>query len=160
MVVENSKQQLYRPCVGMMLVNSENCVFVANRIDIKGIHWQMPQGGIEKHETPFEAALRELDEEIGTNKVELIAECSDWLTYDFPSHIAKRVWKGKFRGQIQKWFAFRFLGTDHDINLETDHPEFSDWRWIEINQLLTSVVPFKKDTYKEVIRVFQPQLIA
>lgn len=149
----------YRPCVGMMLINRHKRVFVAKRIDTQDSHWQMPQGGIEDGETPVEAAFRELNEEIGTNSVELIAECPDWFSYDLPCHISEKVWQGRYRGQKQKWFAFRFLGIDSEINIRTRNPEFSDWRWAEAQQLQKLIIPFKKDVYERVIRIFQPLLV-
>src|SRR5271163_2927794 len=114
----------YRPGVGIMLLNHDNRVFVAKRIDTLSEAWQMPQGGIDDGETPLEAAVRELKEETGTDKATLIKESRDWLTYDLPDHLIPIIWNGKFRGQRQKWFAMRFTGKDSDINIETDHPEF------------------------------------
>ena len=160
-MMENKKNdpRPYRPCVGMMLINSDKHVFVAKRIDTQGSHWQMPQGGIEDGETPVEAAFRELNEEIGTNNLELIAECPDWFSYDLPFNLSKTVWQGRYRGQKQKWCAFRFLGIDSDIDIQTRSPEFSDWRWAEAQQLPDLIVPFKKDVYERVIRIFQPLLV-
>ena len=154
-----SDHRPYRPCVGMMLINRHKRVFAGKRIDTQGSHWQMPQGGIEDGETPVEAAFRELNEEIGTNNVELIAQCPDWFSYDLPYHISKKVWQGRYRGQKQKWYAFRFLGIDSDINIQTSSPEFSDWRWAETQQLQKLIIPFKKDVYERVIRIFQPLLV-
>ena len=148
----------YRPCVGIMLLNRQNEVFVANRIDMPGKHWQMPEGGIDEGEEPTEAAFRELAEEIGTNNAELLAECPEWFAYDLPHRLSQQAWQGRYRGQTQKWFALRFLGEDSDIDLETDHPEFSDWRWVNVDELLTLIVPFKKDVYEQVIEVFRPLL--
>ena len=119
----------YRPCVGIMLINDHGLVFVAQRIDQVVEAWQMPQGGVEQDETPRQAALRELEEEIGTNRAEIIAETEDWIPYDLPRELADKVWRGRFRGQTQKWFAMRFLGTDGDINLATAEPEFDAWKW-------------------------------
>jgi putative (di)nucleoside polyphosphate hydrolase len=143
----------YRPCVGVMLLNSDNRVFVAERIDTPGA-WQMPQGGIDKGETPLAAARRELEEETGTDRAELIAESRHWLSYDLPADLSGRLWRGKYRGQTQKWFAFRFLGTDEDIDLVAHHPEFARWRWAEMQDLPRLIVPFKRRVYEQVVEEF------
>jgi putative (di)nucleoside polyphosphate hydrolase len=148
----------YRPCVGIMLVNRQNQILVAKRINFTGNHWQMPQGGIDGNETPQAAAFREMKEEIGTNHAELLAECPDWHAYDLPSKLSQDIWNGRYRGQTQKWFAFRFLGQDSDINLDTEEPEFCAWRWANAEDLLDLIVPFKRDVYEKVIEVFQPIL--
>ena len=148
----------YRPCVGIMLLNAENRVFVAKRIDARADNpkaWQMPQGGIDKGEEAAAAALRELHEEIGTDKAEVIAESRDWLRYDFPPQLIEKVRGGRYRGQEQKWFAMRFLGEDADIDLETDHPEFSEWRWEQFERLPELTISFKRDTYEAVLREFR-----
>jgi putative (di)nucleoside polyphosphate hydrolase len=147
----------YRPCVGIALFNDDNHVFVAERIDTPGA-WQMPQGGIDKHEKPKAAALRELKEEIGTNKGEIIAKTDDWLRYDLPDRLIGKVWKGKYRGQEQKWFAIRFKGTDEDINIRTKHPEFARWKWVDFETIPDLIVPFKRDLYLEVVKQFRPLL--
>jgi len=144
----------YRPCAGMMLLNKAGRVFTAKRIDTVVEAWQMPQGGIDAGEDPEQAALRELEEEIGTNDVEVIARTEDWLYYDLPDHLLGKVWKGKYRGQKMKWFVFRFLGQDNDINIETDHPEFSEWQWLAMEELVEKIVPFKRPLYKELIKRF------
>lgn len=144
----------YRPCVGVTLFNREGLVFVARRIDTEMEAWQMPQGGIDEGEDPATAALRELEEEIGTNKAEIIAESRDWLQYDLPPELIGKVWKGRFRGQRQKWFAMRFLGDDSDINIETDHPEFSAWRWERLERLPNLIVPFKRKIYQDIVSEF------
>ncbi|WP_420345545.1 RNA pyrophosphohydrolase [Pelagibius sp.] len=147
----------YRPCVGILLLNTENRVFVARRIDAKKdnpLAWQMPQGGIDKGEDPEAAARRELHEEIGTDNVTVLAESRDWLRYDFPPALIERVRGGRYRGQEQKWFAMRFLGADSEINLETEHPEFSDWRWEDFHRLPDLTIAFKRDTYQAVLREF------
>ncbi|WP_417316761.1 RNA pyrophosphohydrolase [Emcibacter sp.] len=144
----------YRPCAGMMMFNDEGRIFMAQRIDQTAEAWQMPQGGIDKGEDPGEAALRELKEEIGTDKVELLAQTDDWLTYDLPEHLVGKVWKGRYRGQKMKWFVYRFLGRDEDINLETDHQEFSEWKWIDLSDLPDMIVPFKRDLYQALIKRF------
>ncbi len=147
----------YRPCVGILLFKEPKQVFVAQRCDTPGA-WQMPQGGIDPGETPAEAALRELAEEIGTNQAELVAETRNWLRYDLPDHLIGTVWHGRWRGQQQKWFAARFLGTDQDINLATAHPEFDAWRWVAPEHLVSLVVPFKQDVYRAVVAELLPAL--
>ncbi len=144
----------YRPCVGIMLINPAGLVFVGQRIDNLVEAWQMPQGGIDEGEDPQTAAMRELGEEIGTEKAEIIAESAGWLNYDLPVELIPKVWKGRYRGQRQKWFAMRFLGTDADINIETSHPEFAAWRWVEHHQLPDLIVPFKRDLYQEIVAEF------
>lgn len=143
----------YRPCVGIALFNREGLVFAAERIDTPGA-WQMPQGGIDKGETPQQAALREMEEEIGTNAAEIIAEHPDWLTYDLPLDLLGRAWKGKYRGQKQRWFALRFTGTDSDIDIVTKHPEFRVWRWLPLADLPALIVPFKRPVYEAVAQGF------
>lgn len=148
----------YRRGVGIMLINQAELVFVAQRLDMAEEAWQMPQGGIEEGETPTEAAMRELAEEIGTNDVEIIAETAGWLDYDLPPDLASRLWGGRYRGQTQKWFACRFLGRDADIRLDTEHPEFRAWKWAEINGLSAMIVPFKRALYGAVIAELAPRL--
>jgi len=144
----------YRPCVGMMIFNGEGRVFAGKRVDQTLEAWQMPQGGIDKGENPREAMMRELKEEIGTSNVEILRKHPDWLTYDLPDHLLGVAWEGRYRGQRLKWFALRYLGTDDEIDLETPHQEFSEWRWIPIGDLLPLVVPFKRDIYAQVIAAF------
>jgi putative (di)nucleoside polyphosphate hydrolase len=146
----------YRPGVGLMLFNGQGLVFTAKRIDTSGAAWQMPQGGIDDGEQPRQAVFREMKEEIGTDQAELLAETSDWLRYDLPTALVGKVWKGRFRGQTQKWFALRFTGRDCDIDIRTEHPEFDDWRWTRFDQLLDLVVPFKRDLYRAVMAEFAP----
>jgi len=146
----------YRPCVGVTLINREGLVFVARRIDTEMEAWQMPQGGIDEGEDPATAALRELEEEVGTNKAEIIAETKDWLQYDLPHDLIGKVWKGRYRGQRQKWFAMRFLGDDADINLETEHPEFCAWKWERLERLPNLIVPFKRKIYQDIVSEFLP----
>jgi putative (di)nucleoside polyphosphate hydrolase len=144
----------YRPCVGMMLFNKDGRVFVGKRVDQTLEGWQMPQGGIDEGEEPREAALRELEEEIGTRNADIVREHHDWLFYDLPPRLIGVALKGKYRGQTQKWFALRFLGNDSEISLETPHQEFSAWKWLTIDELPALIVPFKRDTYAKVIKVF------
>jgi putative (di)nucleoside polyphosphate hydrolase len=144
----------YRPCVGIMLFNRDGLVFVARRIDMVSEAWQMPQGGIDPGEEPVEAAFRELDEEIGTRAAEVMAEAEEWLEYDLPVDLIGKLWKGRFRGQRQKWFAMRFLGEDADIDIETPTPEFSEWKWVEAPELPGLIVPFKRALYAELVARF------
>jgi putative (di)nucleoside polyphosphate hydrolase len=145
----------YRPCVGVMLFNRDGLVFVGRRIDQTVEGWQMPQGGIDDGETPAEAAFRELKEEIGTNKAELLREHSDWLCYDLPPHLLGVALHGRYRGQKQKWLAMRFRGDDSDINIATHEPEFAQWKWLAVEALPRLIVPFKRDTYAKVIAEFR-----
>lgn len=146
----------YRPCAGIMMHNDEGQIFVARRLDMRSEAWQMPQGGIDEGEDAQEAALRELEEEIGTAKAEIVAQSQQWHHYDLPDHLIGQLWKGRYRGQKQRWFLLRFTGKDCDINLETDHPEFSAWRWAPLKDLPSLIVPFKRDLYKQVIEEFGP----
>jgi len=148
----------YRPCVGIMLLNTDNKVFVGKRIDSISEAWQMPQGGIDDGEEPHEAAMREMLEEIGTDKAELIAESQGWLDYDLPEHLVPKLWGGKFRGQRQKWFCLRFTGNDSDINIATAHPEFSHWQWVDVAKVPELIVPFKQKLYLEIVAEFAPYL--
>lgn len=150
----------YRPCVGVMLMNAEGDVFVGQRLDSKIEAWQMPQGGVEKGEDPREAAVRELWEETGVDPglVNVLAETNDWLPYELPYDLVPKLWKGRYRGQEQKWFLMRFAGSDADINIETEHPEFSKWRWLAVDDLVDNIVPFKRDVYVAVLRAFQAHL--
>ena len=148
----------YRRGVGIMLLNPRNDVFVAQRVDFPGDAWQMPQGGIDTGESPREAALRELKEEIGTNKAEFLAETKRWLAYDFPPKLRERFRQSRFQGQRQKWFAMRFTGKDSDIDLATAHPEFKSWKWVEPEELPHLIVPFKRQVYLHVLEEFRPVL--
>ncbi len=144
----------YRPCVGMMLINADGRIFVGRRSDTADA-WQMPQGGIDPGEAPEVAALRELREEIGTDKALIIGESLIWRPYDLPPRLSARLWGGRYRGQAQKWFALRFIGTDADIDLDTAHPEFDAWQWVTIDQLVPLIVPFKRAVYREVADEFR-----
>jgi len=145
----------YRPCVGIMLLNGAGEVFVGNRVDTGDDSWQMPQGGIDRGESPREAAVRELKEEVGTDKVEILAETSGWLDYDLPDKLSRKVWKGRYRGQTQKWFAMRFLGSDADIALDNHHQEFTAYRWVPIDRLVELIIPFKRSVYQQVVEEFR-----
>ena len=144
----------YRLGVGIMLFDKAGRVFVARRIDAKADAWQMPQGGIDGDEAPRVAALRELKEEIGTANAMILAESRDWHAYDLPRHLIGRVWGGRFRGQRQKWFAARFLGEDTEIDLDTAHPEFDAWQWVEVDRLTNLIVPFKRKLYAALVDEF------
>ena len=153
---QNPETTRYRQCVGVMLINDCGRVLVARRADMPTAPaWQMPQGGIDWEETPREAAIRELEEEIGTRKVEIIVESRDWMTYDFPLEVAGRVWGGRFRGQRQKWFLMRFTGCDADIDLGSKHPEFDAFRWIDPEELPKLIVAFKRKLYIDVLTEFR-----
>jgi len=145
----------YRPCVGIMLVNRDELVFVGRRIDQTVEGWQMPQDGIDDGETPAEAALRELEEETGTNKATILSEMDEWLTYDLPPHLLGVALHGRYRGQKQKWIAMRFTGEDKDIDIQTAEPEFAAWKWLALEALPRLIVPFKRDTYAKVIAAFR-----
>ena len=150
----------YRKNVGLVLINAEGLIFAGQRIDNPGHAWQMPQGGIDAGERPKEAALRELQEETGVRPdlVEKIAKTEDWLVYDLPEELIGNIWGGKYRGQKQKWFLFRFLGQDSDVNIATEHPEFSVWRWMEPAELVEKIVPFKRAVYEQVFDTFAEHL--
>ena len=150
----------YRPCAGVMLLNRDGQVFVGQRLDSTLEAWQMPQGGIDQGEAPLDAAIRELREETGVSadKVRLIAESPDELFYDLPDDMIGKIWKGKWRGQRQRWFLFAFEGTDTDIDIQTPEPEFRAWRWSDPADLPTMIVPFKKALYEQVLAGFAPHL--
>ena len=146
----------YRPCVGLMVLNAEGLIFAGQRIDNQAEAWQMPQGGVDPGEAPWDAALRELGEEIGVtpSQVSLLAESADWIPYDLPEHLAPKLWGGKYRGQSQKWFAFRLIADDDAINIATEEPEFKSWSWMRPDELMTSIVPFKREVYGKVLTEF------
>lgn len=150
----------YRPCVGVMLINADGQIFAGQRLDNPVAAWQMPQGGIDDGEKPREAALRELWEETGVTAdlVDFIGKTHGWVTYDLPVELLGRVWGGKYRGQRQKWFLYRYLGSDAQVNIATKHPEFSEWRWIGADEMIASIVPFKRAVYEEVVRSFRAYL--
>lgn len=151
----------YRRNVGVMLVNEKGEVFVGQRIDSEVPAWQMPQGGIDDGETPRDAALRELLEETGVSPdlVTVEAETDGWIPYDLPHDIVPRIWKGRFKGQEQKWFLLRFHGTDEQVRIDADdHQEFSEWRWLPPGELVANIVPFKREVYARVVEEFAPHL--
>ena len=150
----------YRRNVGVMVMNADGRVWAGRRLDNPDEAWQMPQGGIDKGEEARDAALRELTEEtsIPADAVEVIAETEGWIAYDLPLDLIARLWKGRFRGQKQKWFLMRFDGSDDLVNIETDEPEFSHWAWMEWDELLEKIVPFKRHVYEEVGYAFADHL--
>ena len=160
MTPEEISKLPYRSCVGVMLLSSEGKVFVGQRNDRHAEAWQMPQGGVDKREEPRDAALRELWEETGVSSdlVEVLAETSDWLPYDLPHEVVPYIWKGRYRGQEQKWFLMRFLGSDDQVNIATDHPEFTRWRWQAVDELVDNIVAFKRDVYVQVLKEFADHL--
>jgi len=139
-----------RKGVGVVLLNKNNQIFVGKRIDNPNDFWQMPQGGIDKGENPLEAAYRELKEETNVKSVELIAEIKNEITYNLPDKLLGIIWKGKYKGQTQKWYIMRFIGEDNEINLKTKHPEFLDWKWINVENITDKVVDFKLHVYKKI----------
>ena len=139
----------YRPCVGMMILNKNKQILVGRRIDHPSGYWQMPQGGIDEGENPLKAAFRELEEETSIRNAELIKELDGTITYELPDRLLGIIWKGKYRGQKQKWFLMRFIGKDSEININTSNPEFLDWKWIELDLITDVVVDFKLHVYKE-----------
>jgi len=148
----------YRPCVGVCLLSADDLVFVGRRIDTKVEAWQMPQGGIDPGEDPEAAALRELEEEIGTRNCRILGRTRDWLTYDLPPDLVGQVWKGRYRGQRQLWYAARFLGRDEEIDLQAHHPEFEAWKWVPLESLPDLIVPFKRQLYARIVAEFRPLL--
>lgn len=152
----------YRPCVGVMLINRDGLVWIGRRYDKAneegaGQWWQMPQGGLDAGEDPGAAALRELEEETSARSAQIVAETPDWLFYDLPEHLVGKAWKGRYRGQKQKWFAARFLGEDSEFDLAPagHKPEFDAWRWAPMAELAGLVVPFKRTVYEQVVTAFR-----
>ena len=150
----------YRPCAGIMLKNQDGLIFVGQRLDNSSEAWQMPQGGVDAGEDPETAALRELGEEAGisANLVRIVARSATEHLYDLPPDLMGRMWGGRYRGQRQYWFLMSFLGSDHDINIETEHQEFRAWRWAAPHELVDLIVPFKKELYANVLREFADHL--
>jgi putative (di)nucleoside polyphosphate hydrolase len=151
---------LYRRGVGVMLLNADKQVWVGRRIDNTDEAWQMPQGGIDAGELPWETALRELEEETGIvpNLVEKLSEHPQQLRYDLPPELIGKLWGGKWKGQLQDWFVARFLGHDEDVDIATAHPEFSHWKWVEPDALPDLIVPFKRDMYRAIVAGFREWL--
>lgn len=157
-VVQSVAPDPLRQGVGMMLLNDKGHVFVGQRCDVADEAWQMPQGGIDPGETPRAAALRELREELGTANVDVVAGTRGWLSYELPPELLQRIPTPRWRGQTQQWFLMRFRGTDDEIDVATEHPEFSAWKWVSANHLLDLIVPFKRNLYRRVLNEFAPYL--
>ena len=137
--------------VGAIVLNNQNKVFVGKRKDNPINKWQMPQGGVDKNESFLAAMKRELDEETSIKNIKIIKELDEWFEYELPKNLLGIIWKGKFRGQKQKWFIVKFIGKESEINLKTKHPEFIEWKWVEIDELPKIIVDFKKDVYEKLI---------
>ena len=148
----------YRPCVGIMLINQQGDIFGGQRLDNRAEAWQMPQGGIDEGEDVETACFREMREEIGTNKADILRLHPDWLNYDIPRPLADNLWSGAYRGQTQKWVALRFTGEDTDINIQTEDPEFISWQWLSPDELIQRAVPFKRDVYTNIMAEFKDLL--
>lgn len=144
----------FRPAVGMVIINKAGKIFIAKRLGSSVSDWQMPQGGILLGETPSSAAMREMEEEIGTGKGKIIAESKNWYSYNVPKSVIPKLWNGKYCGQRQKWFLIEYLGSDNDIKLDTEIPEFSEWQWIEYRNFMKTVMPLKRKLYSNVLKEF------
>ena len=156
-----SETRPYRLGVGIILVNRTGQVFVGQRVDTDQPSWQMPQGGVEEGEDPRAAALRELQEEVGTNKAEIVTETADWTVYDLPTELSRTVWNGRYRGQKQKWYVMRFTGRDSDIDITgAKSPEFSAWQWMDLEKTLLHIVKFKYHVYARIITEFRDAVTA
>ena len=156
--MEKPDNRPYRPCVGIILTHPDGRVFVGDRIDTDGENWQLPQGGIDKGETPEQSAWRELYEETGVDKAKatLTHMSEDWIAYDLPLDISHKIWGGKYRGQQQKWAVFQFHGNDSDIDLTVHHQEFSRWQWMDFTQTPNHIVPFKRELYETIVAKLSP----
>ena len=154
----NYADRPYRACVGIMLINAKGQIFGGKRIDNRAEAWQMPQGGIDSGEDVETACFREMQEEIGTNKAEILRIHPVWLNYDIPEELANRLWSGAYRGQTQKWVALRFTGSNSDIDIETEEPEFISWKWLSPEELIQRAVTFKQDVYKNLMAEFKDEL--
>ena len=152
---QNESDLPYRPGVGMMIINENNEIFLGKRIDTRIEAWQMPQGGIDIGETPSGAALREMEEEIGSSKGYILAESKYWYSYDLPKFLIPKLWNGSYKGQKQKWFLIRFTGQDSDININAFTAEFSEWRWASFTELPKVIIPFKRKLYQAVMAEFE-----
>ena len=149
-------KKLYRKCVGMMIINDNKDILVGRRLDHPSGFWQMPQGGIDEDENPEEAVWREMMEEIGTNNAKLIRKSNQWINYEIPFATLQTLpWGKKYIGQTQKWYAFQFTGKDSDINVVTDSPEFSEWKWAKIDSIVDNIVPFKRNVYSKILEEFK-----
>lgn len=160
MTPEDIAKLPYRPCVGVMLVNEDGKAFTGQRIDNHQDAWQMPQGGVDKGEDPKDAAFRELWEETGVTRdnAVLIAHSDDWIPYDLPHDLVPKIWGGKYRGQNQLWYLFKYTGDGSDITIETEHPEFREWMWMDIADLPEKIVTFKRHTYERVVAELSPHI--
>ena len=146
----------YRKCVGIMILNNKKEILVGRRLDHPSGFWQMPQGGIDVNENPEEAVWREMMEEIGTNKAKLLKVSNQWINYNIPSETLKTLpWGHKYIGQTQKWFAFQFTGENSDIDVGTENPEFSEWKWTNIDSIVDNIVPFKRSVYAKILEEFK-----
>ena len=156
--MKDYNERPYRPCVGICLVNDEGMIFAGKRIDNRAEAWQMPQGGIDEGEDAVTACFREMAEEIGTDKAELIAQHPEWLDYDIPENLANKLWNGAYKGQTQKWMLLRYKGVDADINIATEIPEFESWQWMAPEDLVSLAVPFKQNVYRALMESFKEHL--
>ena len=156
--MKDYNERPYRPCVGICLVNDEGMIFAGKRIDNRAEAWQMPQGGIDEGEDAVTACFREMAEEIGTDKAELIAQHPEWLDYDIPESLANKLWNGAYKGQTQKWMLLRYKGIDADINIATEIPEFEAWQWMAPEDLVSLAVPFKQNVYRALMESFKEHL--
>ena len=156
--MKDYNERPYRPCVGICLVNDEGMIFAGKRIDNRAEAWQMPQGGIDEGEDAVTACFREMAEEIGTDKAELIAQHPEWLDYDIPESLANKLWNGAYKGQTQKWMLLRYKGVDADINIATEIPEFESWQWMAPEDLVSLAVPFKQNVYRTLMESFKEHL--